>query len=344
MNSRTLPKLLVTLALALLCASAARAVDYVQLDPTGSVSDPNYPVSGGYSAFGINDAGLVVGNNNFTGILWSGGAMFSIPIVGARYSSANGIANSAGGNTIVGTYLDNNYGSHGFMLSGWTAAGSTITGTTTYIDIPGATSTGITGINDSLTIVGSVADPIAGSGAFVIEGSNYTAFHIAGSPYTDAYDINNANVIVGTYQDNTGFHGYVASLSGISGNQITAFTTIDAPVPGTLATHLTSINDAGDLAGWYQDASGRDHGFFIDDFTQLDYVGINPAHFLSRDTRAYGVNAVDDVVGNSVETVLFNGAIGSHAFLATSVPEPGTLSLAMLLLPIALAGRHRRSH
>lgn len=339
MNPRSLAKLFVTLAIALLCESAARAVDYVQLDPTGSSGDANYPVSGGYTAFGINDAGLVVGNNNFTGILWSGGSMFSIPVVGARYSSANGIANSAGGNTIVGTYLDNNYGSHGFTLSGWSPAGSTITGTLTFLDFPSATGTGLNGINDSLMIVGN-----SGGSGFVLNGSNYTPFHIAGSYYSDAYDINNANVIVGTYQDNTGFHGYVASLSDISGDQISTFTTIDAPIPGTLATHLTGINDTGDLTGWYQDASGREHGFFIDDFTPLDYAGINPANFLFRDTRAYGVNAADQVVGNSVETVLFNGAIGSHAFLATSVPEPGTLSLAMLLVPIALAGRHRRSH
>ncbi len=335
-------------------AHTASAVNYVQLDPTGSPANPTFPVSGGFGAYGINDAGLVVGTNNFNGIVWSGGSMLGIRVVdavnGVRFSAADGIANLNGNNTIVGSYLDNNFGSHGFALSGWSPSGFDpglglpgISGTFTLLDVPGATFTGATGINDSQLIVGNTLDPgTGGNGGFVFDGSSYTIFRIAGANQTDVGDINNANVVVGTYHDNTGYHGYVASLSGVSGGQITAFTTIDAPVPGTLATHLTGLNDDGDLTGWYQDASGREHGLFIDDFTTLDYQGINPAHFLFRDTRASGVNASDVIAGLTSETTSDGGAIGGHAFVA-SVPEPGTLALALVLGPIALVGHRRRS-
>lgn len=358
MNPCSFARLLIPLALFLFCGRAARAVDYTQLDPTGSIGDANYPVSGGYSAFGINDAGLVVGTNNYFGILWSGGSMLGMRVVdavnGVRYSQAGGIANSAGGNAIVGAYSDNNYGVHGFALTGWSPSGfdpglglTGITGTLTLLDVPGAPYTAALGINDSQIIVGNTLDPATGgSGGFVFDGSSYNIFRIAGANQTEASDVNNANVVVGTYLSNTGYHGYVASLAGISGHQIAAFTTIDAPAPGTLGTHLTGINDAGDLTGWYQDADGREHGLFIGGYTILDYVGINPANFLFRDTRAYGVNAADEVVGQSVENVNFAGVIGSHAFLATgfpAVPEPGTLSLVMLMLPVALGGRRPRS-
>ena len=354
-------RLLLAAAIALLGAIArqASAVDYLQIDPTGSPGNANYPVSGGFGAFGINDAGLVVGTNNFNGLLWSGGSMLGIRVVdgvnGVRYSEASGIANSAGGNTIVGSYADNNWGRHGFVLTGWSPSGfdpglglPAITGTFTLLDVPGATFTGASGINDSQIIVGNTLDPrTGGSGGFVFNGSGYTIFGIAGANSTEATDVNNANVVVGTYHDNAGYHGYVAALAGISGDQIATFTTIDVPVSGTQITHLTGINDAGDLTGWYQDAGGRQHGFFMagGTFTGLDYSGLNPANFLFRDTLAFGVNASDEVVGQTAESVNFNGVIGGHAFLATglAVPEPGTLTLALLLVPAALAARRRPS-
>src|SRR5260221_7067620 len=103
-NPSSLARLFIPLAIFLHDARMARAVNYTQLEPTGSIGDPNYPVSGAYIAFGINDAGLVVGTNNYNGILWNGSAMLGMRVVdavnGVRYSQAGGIANSAGGNTL----------------------------------------------------------------------------------------------------------------------------------------------------------------------------------------------------------------------------------------------------
>jgi hypothetical protein len=343
---------LVVVAASLANGGTAAAVTFTQLEPAGNPLDPHYPVNGGYAANGINDEGLIVGGNNFSGILWGGGSMFGFHAVdaerGARYTQANAIANSATGDTIVGGYSDQNFGRHGFALTNWNPVGfdpslglPAIEGTITILDVPAASFTEARGINDIHTIVGNTTD-----GGFVFDGSTYTVFHIAGSNGTEANDINNNGVIAGTWLDNGTPRGYVASAADINGNLISVFTTIDVPVPGALGTRITGINDDGDLAGYYQDSLGRHHGFFIDDFVQLDYTGLNPANFLFRDTMAFGVNSSDAVVGQTFENVNIDGVIGGHAFLATdvtSIPEPATFIVALFLLPLALTKRCRRS-
>lgn len=343
---------LVVLAASLANGITVLAATFTQLEPAGNALDPHYPTNGFYAANGINDEGLIVGGNNFTGILWSGGSMFGYRAVdgsrGVRYTQANGVANAAGLNTIVGGYSDQNLGRHGFVLTEWSSAGfdpsiglPAIQGAITILDAPGAGFTEARGINDSQTVVGNTE-----GGGFVFDGSTYTVFHIAGSNGTEANDINNHGVIVGTYLDNGTPRGYVASLADISGDLISVFTTIDAPVPGALGTRLTGLNDHGDLTGYYQDAVGRQHGFFIDDFVPLDYTGPNPANFLFRDTMVFGVNNSDAVVGQTFENVNFEGVIGGHAFIATDVtpvPEPATCTAALLLLSTRLIKRRRRS-
>lgn len=342
---------IVVVAASLTLGGTASAATFTQLEPAGNSLDPRYPVNGFYAANGINDEGLIVGGNNYMGIMWSGGSILGYPAVdvdrGVRYTQGNGIANAAGGNTIVGGYADQNWGRHGFVLTGWSSVGfdpslglAAIEGTFTILDVPGTNFTEARGVNDSQTVVGNTL-----GGGFVFDGSTYTIFSIAGSNGTEANDINNHDVIVGTYLDNGTPRGYVASLADIGGNLISVFTTIDAPVPGALGTRLTGINDDGDLVGYYQDALGRQHGFFIDDFVALDYAGLNPDNFLFRDTMAFGLNSSDAVVGQTFENVNIEGVIGGHAFLATdvtSIPEPATFTTA-LLLPIALIRRRRRS-
>jgi hypothetical protein len=232
------------------------------------------------------------------------------------------------------------------MLTGWSSIGfnpalglPAIQGTVTILDVPATNFTEARAVNDSQIVVGNTL-----GGGFIFDGTNYTIFNIAGSNGTEANDINNHDVIVGTYLDNGTPHGYVASRADITGHLISVFTTIDAPVLGSLGTRLTGINDDGDLAGYYQDAAGRQHGFFIDDFFALDYAGLNPNNFLFRDTLAFGVNSSDAVVGQTSENVNIEGVIGGHAFIATaivSIPEPATFTAALLLLPMALIQRRR---
>jgi probable HAF family extracellular repeat protein len=97
------------------------------------------------SAFGINDAGQIVGPfEAFTrthGFLDTGGSFTQIDVPGAFFTQAIGI-NDAG--QIVGLFQTST-GAHGFLDTG---------GSFTQIDVPGALTTGANGINDTGQIVG----------------------------------------------------------------------------------------------------------------------------------------------------------------------------------------------
>ena len=80
------------------------------------------------------------------------------------------------------------------------------------------------------------------------------------------------------------------------------FTTID--VPGATATEAFGINAAGDIVGFFTNASGA-HGFLLSRgvFTTIDVPGATA-------TEAGGINAAGDIVG------AFADASGIHGFLA----------------------------
>lgn len=208
---------------------------------------------------------------------------------------------------IVGFYAGNS-GPHGFLRDA--AGGSTI------IDPPnGAAFITPQGINVAGQIVGS---SVGGTGQHgflrnptgsftIIDDPNATIIPRFGpNTNTSARGINAAGQIVGGYLDASGSHGFVRDAAG-------SFTTIDDPkatndtgasgnLPGTGAT---SINDAGQIVGTYNDTSGT-HGFLRDvvgNFISLD----DPNATLS--TAPSGINAACQIVGN------YRDASGDHGFL-----------------------------
>ncbi len=149
---------------------------------------------------------------------------------------------------------------------------------------------------------------------------------------------------MGTYGTLDIAHGYL--LSG------GAFTTIDFPGAGS-TTNVFGINDASQIVGSYGPA-GAQHGFLLSEavFSTIDFPGANS-------TILWGINNAGQIVGNgfvfkdgTFEIIQFPGAlstspmgindagqivgsyIGSdfhvHGFLATPVPEPGSLGLLVL--------------
>ena len=104
------------------------------------------------------------------------------------------------------------------------AAGYTLT----TLNVPGASSTIASGINNSGQIVGQYSNT-GGTHGFLLSGGVYTTLDAPGAISTEAYGINDAGQIVGQYSDNTGgTHGFL--LSGGS------YTTLD--VPGATAPRL----------------------------------------------------------------------------------------------------------
>src|SRR5437870_3339540 len=99
---------------------------------------------------------------------------------------------------------------------------STLTFTT--IDVPGATSSEVDGINDAGQMVGRYLN---GSGfhGFVLDHGAYTTLDVPGASLTHAFGINSAGDIVGDYVLGD-FHGFLLNKGTV--------TTID--VPGATST------------------------------------------------------------------------------------------------------------
>jgi len=233
-------------------------------------------------AFGINDAGEIVGsaNNGTSGFLYSGGAYTTLNIPATIATVADDI-NNAG--DIVGYYYSGGPNNHGFFYSG---------GSYTTLDDPLGASSNATGINDAGEIVGFYNSGGPNHG-FLYSGGSYTTLDDPLGTSTAPQDVNNLGQIVGSYQDAGGNnHGFLYS-GGV-------FTSIDDPLAGVGAsgngTFAQGINDAGEIVGYYWDAVGT-HGFLYSGgvFTTLDDPLVVYSGF--GGTFANGINNGDEIVG-----------------------------------------------
>jgi probable HAF family extracellular repeat protein len=138
--------------------------------------------------------------------------------------------------------------------------------------------------------------------------------------------INNAGLIVGTWQDsNKVNHGFI-DLSASSYGGI--FASFDAPVSDVWGTYATAINDAGLVVGYYEDTSGY-HGFLFNAQTlqfvaaPVDYPGS------AGTTMLLGVNGYGQIVGragdyNPLSLFIYNYDNGNFTDILTNC-EPGAL-------------------
>jgi probable HAF family extracellular repeat protein len=102
--------------------------------------------------------------------------------------------------------------------------------------------------------VGNVGFPTKG---YLYSKGAFTSLQVAGFDQTTAQDINNAGQIVGTFANFSELYIHSYVYSGGS------FTPVDYPgaaVPGnSWFTEVTSINDAGIMAGFMRDQSALMH-------------------------------------------------------------------------------------
>jgi probable HAF family extracellular repeat protein len=289
-------------ALAAVVSGVALADSYsfLTLDVTGGA---------GTAPRGINSAGQVVGTytagSSTLGFLYSGGTFSTISVPGAVLTSASGI-DSAG--QIVGFYdLNGNSNYRGFLDTD---------GTFSFIDIPGARVTQALGINDAGQIVGTFTD-FSGEHGFLYVGGAFVTIDVPGAISTSAGGVNNAGEIVGTYTDaNSLVHGFLytdgvfsypeqfSKKDGATGGeqnltlgindagQIVGvpaflysagiFSTIELP-GAARGTAPVAINNAGQIAGFYYDASGAMHGFLATPTLQPSLpVGATPTASLTQ--------------------------------------------------------------
>lgn len=155
------------------------------------------------------DTDTVLGGTSF--LRSTGGALTVIAMPGSTFSEAEGL-NRAG--TIVGGYYDAANVLHGFVR---TAAGVYAT-----LDVPGASATIPSGINDSGWIVGEY-DVGSVAHAFVRDPLGaITTLDVPGATFTSGTGINTLGQLVGQYCDGANVcHGFVA-------------TPVPEPAPGAL--------------------------------------------------------------------------------------------------------------
>ena len=139
-------------------------------------------------AFGINDAGYVVGDFGRHGFVAAEGVFATIDVPGATRTQAFGI-NNAG--EIVGNFQDG-IGTHGFVLR---------RGLFRSLDVPGAgmvngAATRAYGINAAGQIVGDF-DSTTGTHGFFYDGENFSVLDFQDAYFTQAFGINDAGDIVG---------------------------------------------------------------------------------------------------------------------------------------------------
>ena len=120
------------------------------------------------------------------------------------------------------------------------------------VSYPGATLTGLFGINNHGAAVGYFNSG-SGNQAIMLSQGTFTQINAPSSPNTAAFGINDSGDIVGFYLDGTS-----ESLEGflLSGG---TYTTIH--FPGSVSTQARGINNAGQIVGIYQTADGKSHGF-----------------------------------------------------------------------------------
>jgi probable HAF family extracellular repeat protein len=209
------------------------------LDNAGAFTTVDYPNARLTELWGVNDSGEIVGDASVGGaFLDIAGVPTTIAYPGSGITSVSGI-NSQG--QIVGQYADST-GDYGFLDTSGTftlincgpltsargindqgqivgnANGSGFlyaNGTCTTINVPGSTSTYVTGINDSGQIVGYYSQPtgIANTHGFIeMNGVFATIDDPNGIGSTAIFGINNSGDIVGSYDGVHNAIGFEATV------------------------------------------------------------------------------------------------------------------------------------
>jgi probable HAF family extracellular repeat protein len=259
-------------------------------------------IPGVNTAWGINNAGQVVGNIGIAdaavGYLFSNDVLTTLKVPGATETEAWGINNKGQVVGGWGTYPD--LFAHSYVYTN---------GVFTTLNVPGTQdppNSYALGINDQGDIVGfyTVCSNHGNNcvqHGYLYSNGIYATLDVPGAYSTSAKSINNAGQIVGSYQvpSDYSYHGFLYANG--------RFTTIDGP-SGT-GTALFGINNLGVIVGDY--LSGGQGAF-------LDINGVFTT------TVAY-----PGALGTAVSGINDAGQISGHVNFqdSSASPEPGSWTL-----------------
>lgn len=325
----------------------ANSFAQTSLPPPANLQYTNIDLPGAQATLptAINARGQIAGdmedlNGNFHGyrVDKDGSNLMLIDFPGSLASST-GVTGMNSRGDIVGSYLDNAFVSHGFLLR---------KGSFSTIDFPNAVSNSASSINDRGEIVGIYDSADDGVHGYLFDGHAFTTIDDPNAPVingpnntpitkTDIFSINNHGVMAGVSRNDsfTFFQSFLLSHGEFDYIAVPGF-------PG--GTRIAQINDAGDAIGSFTDNTGGIHGLVLrhGEFTAVDPPG---AAF----TSLTGINSSGEIVGFDLDNT---GTFHFSSFMATSpaiptvvistcptvITQPGTYSLANDLLCVNTDG------
>ena len=221
---------------------------------TLSALDPNGVVGQNVSyAFSINNRDQIAGTYSdasgaFHGYIYHSGQVTTLDYPGGFNTQAYGV-NDIG--DVIGIFNDADQNIHCFLLRH---------GVYTLADLPGGTLTIPLSVNDWGEVVGEFADVAGTTGHGYLEilrTGKFVTYNDPAAPANSTFfiSINNLNQILGQWVDsNNLFHNFL-----LTGKKLKDFS-LPASF-GAVNTSAQTINDAGEIVGWYADAQGVQHGF-----------------------------------------------------------------------------------
>lgn len=228
------------------------------------------------------------------------------------------------------------------------------------IDVPGAMSTSVNGINNIGEVVGGYSDGTAGHG-FLYDGNNFTTIDYTGlSGNTSLKDINDSGKIVGGFSREIDGAPYWNDFI-YDGQTFTSFS-FPGTFTGQTETTINGINDAGVVAGGYYNwADNSSNGFLysngeftiypstaifsdvndtgtmvgydpdfwyssVFDGTNMEIIALNENDPYGSDVWAWGINDAGLIAGEFYDMELNNSAAFVYdGEVVTSLLYPGSL-------------------
>ncbi len=228
-------------------------------DGHGSYVNENVPGAAQTQVTGLNDIGVTVGfsadnKGDNSGFYSIGGHRFHVANYPTNNVASPAIDQLLGVNDhdiAVGFYNDSKGNAHGYTYR-------IATHHYGIVAVPGASSVSATAINNGGDIAGFDTNSSGTvEGFLLLNNGRVIHLNVPGSSMTQAFGVNDGDVVVGGYQVGTGkgavMHGFVWAPGLGFGN-------VDDP-SGAGATTVNGINDHGRLDGFYTDSSGNTDGF-----------------------------------------------------------------------------------
>ncbi len=227
-------------------------------DGSGSYTSQNFPGAAQTQVTGLNNVGITVGfwanqkGANF-GFYSTGPHHFKTadyPVSKPASPAFDQLLGVNDSDTAVGVYNDSAGNAHGYTYN-------LATHRFGKVNIAGATSVTAAAINNGDDIAGFDTTKSGAVVGFVqLRGGKVITLSFPGASQTQAFGINDGDVVVGDYTVGTGSS---ATMHGFTWAPGFGYGAVDDPA-GLGATTLNGINDHGRIVGFYVDSKGHTDG------------------------------------------------------------------------------------